>query len=190
MERGIGSKLPLVPGTKARMRDTNDSQISIQERNQQILQMRRDGVRQGEVARRFGLSPGRIYELERRDALDRAMAERRAKLQAELRAADDPDKMWPVSDIVDAIGLMVVARKSLLNHLARAGKSRISLRELMDMCLDVPDENTGFAFCPLLRVRGIGKKGFWSVVDGLTKTDLGTRCNEEWRQRLTKLHRS
>ena len=37
---------------------------------------------------------------------------------------------------------------------------------------------------PLLRVCGIGKKGFWSVVNGLTDMDMGNRCNEEWRKKL------
>ena len=36
----------------------------------------------------------------------------------------------------------------------------------------------------LLRVRGIGKKGFWCLVNGLTNMDLGNRCNEDWRKTL------
>ena len=36
-------------------------------------------------------------------------------------------------------------------------------------------------------VYGVGKKGFWSVVNGLTGMDLGNRCNEEWQWRLVKV---
>jgi transposase len=90
--------------------------ISIQERNRKILQMRREGISQREVARKFQLSPSRIYLLERRAAADQAMAERRAKLRAEIRAADDPEKMWPVTDLADAIGPIVVTKKRLLDH--------------------------------------------------------------------------
>ena len=34
---------------------------------------------------------------------------------------------------------------------------------------------------------GLGKKGFWSVVKGLTDLDMGTRCNQEWQTRLVKV---
>ena len=119
------------------------------------------------------------------------MAERRAKLREAIRTADDPEKMWPVNDLIDVIGLIVVTKKRLLDHFVETGKERISLRELMDMCLDSPVEGRDYMMPPLLRVCGIGKKGFWSVANGLTNMDLGSRCNEEWRgNRLPKVKRN
>jgi len=112
--------------------------IPIQARNRQILQMRREGVPPREVARKFRLSAGRIYLIERRDATDKSMAERCARLREAMCAADNPEKMWPVSDMADAIRLIVVTKKRLLDHFAQTGKSKISLRELMEMCLDLP----------------------------------------------------
>jgi hypothetical protein len=163
--------------------------IPIQERNRQILQMRKEGVRRREVALRFGLSPGRILQLEKRDEADKSTAERRGKLREAIRTADDPERIWPVNDLADAIGLMAVTKKRLLDHFVETGKERISFRELMDMCLDGPVEGGEFMVRPLLRVCGIGKKGFWSVANGLTNMDLGSRCNEEWRNRLSKVRR-
>ena len=55
------------------------------------------------------------------------------------------------------------------------------------MCLDTPVEGLDFMMSPLLRVYGVGKKGFWSVVNGLTGMDLGRRCNQEWQWRLVKV---
>ena len=46
---------------------------SIEKRNQQILQLRSDGVARKEVARRFHLSPNRIFLIETRDADDYAL---------------------------------------------------------------------------------------------------------------------
>jgi len=164
---------------------------TIEERNRQILQMRMEGVSQPEVARRFKLSRSRIYLIERKDCADKSMAVRRDKLREEIRAADDPGKLWPVNDLVDAIGLVGVAKKRLLGHFEGTGKAQISLLELMDMCLcspvKGPVEGSDFTMAPLLRVYGIGKKGFWSVVNGLTNMDLGKRCNQEWRERLAKV---
>jgi hypothetical protein len=58
----------------------------------------------------------------------------------------------------------------------------------MDMCLDGPMDREEFMAPPLLKVSGIGRKGFWSVANGLTNIDLGSRCNEEWRSnRLPKV---
>lgn len=133
------------------------------------------------------MSPTRIYLIEKRDAGDRSMAERRFLLREEIRAVDDSEAMWPVNDLVDAIGPTVVARKRLLDHFTKVGKQQMSLRELMDMCLDAPVEGSEFLWPPLLRVNGIGKRDFWSVVNGLTDMDMGRRNNEEWRGRLAKI---
>ncbi len=62
--------------------------IPILKRNRQILQMRKEGVRCVDVARKFKLSPSRIHLIERRDAADRSMAERRSKLRDEIRTAE------------------------------------------------------------------------------------------------------
>jgi transcriptional regulator len=156
----------------------------IPERNRQILQMRKEGLSQREVAQKFGLSPSRIYLIERRDAADRLMAKRCAKLREKIRVADDLDRMWPVEDLIDAAELIVVTKKRLLDHFKQTKKDQISLQELMDMCLDAPVDALDFMMSPLLRVRGVGKKGFWSVVDGLTDLDMGSQCNDEWRTKL------
>ena len=74
-----------------------------------------------------------------------------------------------------------------MDHFVATGKRQSSLRELMDMCLDAPAEGLDFMMSPLLRVHGVGKKGFWSVVNGLTTMDLGSRCNNEWERRLVKV---
>jgi hypothetical protein len=149
--------------------------------------MRKDGVSKKEVARNFKLSPSRIYLIERRDAADRSMCERRAKSREEIQAVADLDRMWPVNDLVDAIGLIVVTRKRLLDHFAEVGKQQITLQEFMDMCLDAPVERLDLMMSSLWWVRGVGKIGFWSVVNGLTGMDLGDRCNEEWRKILVKV---
>ncbi len=75
-------------------------------------------------------------QLEKRDEADKSTAERGAKLREAIRTADDPERIWPVNDLADAIGLMAVTKKRLLDHFVETGKERISLRELMDMCLD------------------------------------------------------
>ena len=142
---------------------------------------------QTEVARKFHLSPSRIYLIEKQDAATRATEERRSKVLKQLQEADDMDKLWPVGDLLDTLGLIVVTRKRLVDHFAEKKQDQISLREFMDMCLDAPVEGLDFMMSPMLRVYGVGKKGFWSVVNGLTDLDMGTECNQEWQKRLVKV---
>ena len=61
-----------------------------------------------------------------------------------LRLDDSLVKLMPVEDLVDAIVVTVVAKKRLMDHFVTVGKKKISLRELMDMCLDVPVQGRDF----------------------------------------------
>jgi len=125
--------------------------------------MRKEGVRRADVARKFNLSSSRIDLIERRDAADRLMAERRSRLRGMLRTDDDMEKLVVVEDLVDAIGMTVVAKNRLMDNFVAVVKNEISLRELMDMCLDAPVEGLDFMMSPLVIMRGIGPKGFWSL---------------------------
>ena len=95
--------------------------------------------------------------------------------------------MSQVTDFVDAIDLIVVTRKRLIDHFVKEEKQELRLRELMEMCLDAPVEGSDFVSPPLLRVYGVGRRGFWSVVNGLTGMDLGSHCNDEWQKRLMRI---
>ena len=69
----------------------------IPERNRQILQMRKEGIRRSDVARKFNLSPSRIYLIEQQSRADIGTAERRVKLREKVVNADDLDALWAVS---------------------------------------------------------------------------------------------
>lgn len=159
---------------------------TILERNSEIVRMRKAEVPPKEVARIFRLSRSRIRQIELRAAADESLAERRAALRAQMRATDDPEKMWPVHDLMDAVVNTRLAKIQFLKHCARIEQHQISLRALMDMCLQSPRNSDVSLPPPLLKICGIGRRCFWSVVDGLTATDLGNRCNEEWQHRLAR----
>ncbi|MCL5745409.1 MAG: hypothetical protein M1541_16050 [Acidobacteria bacterium] len=152
--------------------------------------MRAQGVTRQEVARLFGITPGRVAMIEQRAATEQAQAEQRGQFQAELRLADDLDNTWPVLNLLDVLHLLPVARTRLLAYLGEQHKTRMSLREFMDLVVsENGDPSEVFAHTPLLRVREIGKIGYYSVAAELTETDLGPRCNEEWQRRLGVLRR-
>jgi hypothetical protein len=164
--------------------------LPIDERNRSILGLRKEGLPRRDVARKFRLSRGRISQIENQNAAEESLAERRAGLRRAIQNADDPEKPWPIEDLVDAIGLTGVTKKRLLDHFRRTpGAGQITLRTLMDMCVDRRVAGLDFMMPSLLRIYGIGKKGFWAVVDGLTAMDLGAKCNGEWQIRLNELRK-
>ena len=153
-------------------------------RNQQILQMLEHGIPHGEVARRFMVSTCRVGQIAGQAKAKQAREERRTKLREKIRGSDDPERLWPVEDLADALGLREAAKSGLLYHFAQTGKQQVSWRELTDLCSSTPLATGGYRSPTLLRVRGIGRKGLWSVIRSLASLDLGRRCNEEWRTRL------
>lgn len=100
-----------------------------------------------DVARKFKLSPSRIHLVEKRAAADRLMAERRGRLGEMLRSDDDMEKLVAVEDLVDTLGVTVVAKNRLMEHFVKVATKEISLRELMDMCLDEPVEGLENSSC-------------------------------------------
>jgi len=160
------------------------------QRNRQIVEMRAQGVTRQEIARQFRITTGRVAMIEQQAATEGAQAERRAQLQAEIRLANDLDKAWPVVNLVDALHLLTVARVRLLAHFEQQHKTEMSLRELMELVIsEHGDAAEVSARTPLLRIRGVGKYGFYSVAAELSETDLGQRCNAEWQRRLAVLRR-
>lgn len=182
---------PVAPGTP-------DERISLgfcdmtttHQRNRRILEMRAQGLKRKWIASLFRITPGRVAMIEQRAATDQAQSEERCELQVELRIADDLDKTWPVLNLLNALHLLPVARTRLLAHSAEQHKTRMSLREFMDLVVPEDcDPSEVLARSPLLHVSGIGKISFESVAAELTETDLGPRCNEEWQRRLVVLRR-
>jgi len=113
----------------------------------------------------------------------------RAKLQERIRRTDDLDKKCPTVDLLDALVPLAVTRNALVERLW-GQTSQVSLRDLMDLTIpETADPTPGYLTTPLLDVRCIGERGFWSIVNRLTGLDLGKRTNEYWRRKLTRLAR-
>ena len=131
-----------------------------QKRDQLILQMREQDIPRLEIARKFGLTSGRIALIERQGVAEKSQADRRARLQAEIRNADNLDKSWAIVDLIDAMWLIVIARVRLLAHFEKAQITRMSLRGLMNLPIsETDDAEPGQVSTPLLRIRGLGKYG-------------------------------
>jgi len=64
-----------------------------------MLEMLGNGVSTKGIALKFGLARSRITSIGKACREEKAMKERRAKLQAEVRKADDLDRPWIAEDL-------------------------------------------------------------------------------------------
>jgi hypothetical protein len=158
------------------------------ERNQKIYRMALEGVSHMEIAQAFRLSPSRIWLVVHAIRSQNALTERRRNLVEEIRRADDLDKLWEVTDLVDALRALTAARNALLRHFGSLKMGQISLREMMNLAIPETVDSDGW-YSPLMRITFIGPKGYQSILNGLSKIDWNERCRQEWERKLVWLER-
>jgi hypothetical protein len=109
-------------------------------------------------------------------------------LLQEFRRADDLDRKWKVADLLDALLLMTTTRTALRWWFEGNRIEETSLREFMELVIsEKTHAKPGYLIAPLLDMRCVGVKGFWSAVRRLLESDIGERCNQEWRKRIARL---
>jgi hypothetical protein len=114
--------------------------------------------------------------------------ERSIKLLREFRSIADLDRKWKVGELMDALLLTTRARTAISNRCEWNNVAELRLREFMDLVVsEKPHARPGFLITPLLDFRNVRLHSFWSTVRRLTESDLGDRCNQEWRRRLARL---
>jgi hypothetical protein len=151
---------------------------NLRKRNLEIFQMSRAGAGHRAIARRFKRSRSSIDIIVRRLQEDEQQAKQNTRFLESIRRADDLDKKWQTTELIAALRLLAYTRTGLLRHFEECGTDTVSLRTLMNWAMpepDSPDARSGLT--PMLKIRGVGKKGFWSVVSQITALDLGDRSN-------------
>ena len=153
-----------------------------------IRQMREAGLSIDEVISTLGIS-WEMSEVVRRIArkfeTEAVLLARRNRFMEEIRNADDLDKEWRVSYLMQGLQPKVITQNAVIRHFE--GRE-ISLRQLMDLTISEQQHpRPGYLVTPLLNVRCVGIEGFWSLVRRLAESDLGQRCNREWSKRLARL---
>ena len=87
--------------------------------------------------------------------------------------------------------MKTITQNALIHNFEWDEIPEVSLRELMDLAIPERDHpKPGYLITPLLDCRCVGVEGFWSVVSGLTESNLGEKCNQEWRKRLARLRQA
>jgi hypothetical protein len=161
---------------------------SIRERNQQIVQTLKRGASRADVAQQFGLSLSRIGFIAQEIQAEESLNQKRVVMRAELRKADDPDKLWPIQDLMDALELSAIFRLRLRNHFEAISKKEMSLRELMRVAYRLHDCSSLTAYSESL-IYGVGKYGKRRLVQQIEELELGPHCSSE-REKLRVVQRA
>jgi hypothetical protein len=162
-----------------------------QERDTRIRQMGKAGASRKEIASAFGMSVKAVGLVFRKIEAEEAAIRMSRDLLQEFRRADDPDKRWKVADVLDALLLMTTTTTALRWWFDGDKIEATSLRGFMELVIsERRHAELGYLIAPLLDIRCVGVKGFWSAVRRLTELDLGPRCNQEWSRRIARLRRA
>lgn len=157
-------------------------------RDTRIRQLREASASQKEIATAFGMSVEAVRLVFRKIEADEAAIRKSREILQEFRRADDLDKKWKVVDVLDAFLMMTTTRTALRWCFEWSETEETSLRVFMELVIsEKRHAKPGYLIAPLLDMRCVGVKGFWSAVKRLTESDLGERCNREWRKRIVRL---
>ena len=162
-----------------------------QERNIRIGRMREAGASQTEIASTFRMSIEAVRMVFQKLEADKEAVRESRELLEKLRRANDLDKKWKVANVLDALLLMTTTRTALKWWFEGGKIEQSNLRQFMDLVIsEKTHSKPGCLITPLLDVRCVGVKGFWSTVRRLTESDLGERCKQEWKKRLERLRQA
>ena len=179
---GESSKAP------AGMRFVRKTREEYEERDARVRQMREAGDSNKEIALALDISREALRLVFKKFEAEKVAEEKSVELLREFRSLDDLDRKWKVADMLDGLLLMTRARTAIANWCEWNNVTGLSLRDLMDMVIsDKPHAKPGFLLTPLVDFRNVRLKTFWETVRRLAECDLGGRCNQEWRRRLTRL---
>lgn len=105
----------------------------------------------------------------------------------EIQKADDPERKWPKAELLSAIGFPVTTKNFLCNRYWE-NKDSISLNEIFELAVSKQEASRpGFIICKLSRLRNVGPKTFLKIIKTLNSTNMGRKCNAEWKRRHRKL---
>jgi len=161
----------------------------LQQRRNEIVDLRQQGLTYREIAERFDISPSRVGQILKRHQRDQERSRKTERFLEEIRRSNDLDKKWPIAEFLDTIGIRLQLKTCLSEYLDRDGTHGISLRELMDMFIPRQERppRDFFDLLPAYRTKWVGSKTYATIIKRLTRADLGSAFAEGWMARRVQL---
>jgi len=110
------------------------------------------------------------------------------QVRQEIRDHNDISEQWNPGDLIASLQLNTRARVGLMLYYENSRK--VSIKEFMDLVvLDNPIPDRLYGCTRLLKLRNIGRLGFWHILERLSTLDLGEQAGNEWQRKLELLRR-
>ena len=162
---------------------------NLKKRNSEIIQTRNKGATYQEIADLFGLSRERVRQIIVRSELEKKQKLQSEKILAIIKTTDDINKKWPTNFLIDGFQFPKKTAWALNKYFERHNTIQLSLLDLMNLLIAEKElhETDLWMNVPAFKEKWVGGKTYASLVEYLSKYDLGHNFNTEWEKRIKKL---
>ena len=162
---------------------------NLKKRNSEIIQTRNKGATYQEIADLFGLSRERVRQIITRSELEEEQRPQSEKFLAIIKITDDIKKKWPTNFLIDGFQFPKKTAWALNKYFDRHNTIQFSLLDLMNFLIPENDlDDTDFWMnVSALKEKWVGRKTYASLVEHLSKHDLGSTFNSKWAKRVKQL---
>jgi hypothetical protein len=157
-------------------------------RNTEIISLHESGRKPTDIARHFGLSRSRTWQILKR-ARDRELFHQRGvELRRQLQEANDLTLKMSLDDILCAMSMKPSLSSRLFWHYTNRGIKELSLADFMEFLIPETSELTGLdTSIPAYRAYRLHHKTYGYIIAGINQVDLGKAFNASWAKRKARL---
>ena len=161
------------------------------ERNNEIINMKRNGKTAREISKIFDISPGRVKQIIKINEEAIKNKDRIQKITSNIKSEDNLNKKWPKDNILDCLWLSKVETKAIRNYFEEQNVVEISLIDIMDLFItkNIKDRMDFLEVIPVFRLKNIGSKRIIHIINTVSSCNLGLHFKDEWIKRKTELKR-
>jgi len=163
---------------------------NLKKRNSEIIQTRNKGATYQETDDLFGLYRERVRQIITRSELEEEQRLQSEKILAIIKTTDDIKKKWPTNFLIDGFQFPKKTTWALNKYFERHNIIQFSLSDFMNLLVAENElhETDLWMNVPAFKEKWVGGKTYASLVEYLSKYDLGHNFNTEWEKRIKKLN--
>lgn len=157
-------------------------------RNAKIISLHESGRKTTDIARHFGISRPRTWQILKR-ARDRELFRQRGvELRRQLQEANDLNLKMSLDDMFCAMSLKPFLSSRLFWHFTNRGIKELNLEDFMEFLIPETGKLTGLdSSIPAYRAYHLLHKTYGYIIAEINQLDLGKAFNKSWSKRKARL---
>lgn len=168
----------------ARHYKTSHIAVMNPDRDQLIIDRRKQGNTLAIIGREFNVSRERVRQIIRHGALKQKQNSASQKLLNQIRQADDLNRPFNRDALLNTIEYPSRVR-GLMDWYFYFHEEEVSLKQLMDWCLpEITDDSSSlYKWVPAYKKQGFGPNAVRDLIHYIDKIDFGKAFGKEWKKR-------